>query len=103
MSYTVAQTSEDAAEPATVVASSGSNMRHIKLPDFWPQAPLLWSHKPSVALHLMASRMNFPATAWRWGALSHDSLQRVADIIEKPPQVIKHRLLGVIIDYLWTE
>ncbi len=103
MPYTVAQTSEDVAETATVMASSGSSG-----PVSGRRYLCCGFHELSAALHLMASRMNFPATAWRWGALSHDSRQHVADIIEKPPQenlyvVIKHRLLGAISDYLWTE
>jgi hypothetical protein len=91
--------------PAAVGATAAQmdNLRHIKLSDFWPQEPQL-----RFAAHGVADE--FTRYCLVVGALPHDSLRCVADIVESPPQenpytIIKQWLLGahLMTDYQRVE
>jgi hypothetical protein len=74
-------------------------MHHIKLSDFWPHAPQLWFSQTECRFAAHGIANEFAHYCFVVGALPHDSLRRVADIVETPPQdtpytTIKHRLLG---------
>ncbi len=77
----------------------GNDMRHIKLSDFWPHAPQLWFSQTECRFAAHGIANEFARYCLVMGALPHDSLRRVADIVETPPQdtpytTIKQRLLG---------
>jgi hypothetical protein len=77
----------------------GNDMRHIKLSDFWPHAPQLWFSQTECRFAAHGIINEFARYCLVVGALPHDSLRRVADIVETPPQdtpytTIKQRLLG---------
>jgi hypothetical protein len=79
--------------------SGGPDMRHIKLSDFWPHAPQLWFSQTECRFAAHGIVNEFARYCLVVGALPHDSLRRVADIVETPPQdtpysTIKQRLLG---------
>ena len=75
------------------------DLRHIKLSDFWPHAPQLWFSQTECRFAAHGVTSEFARYCLVVGALQHESLRRVADIVETPPQdqpytVIKQRLLG---------
>ncbi len=86
------------------------NLRHIKLSDFWPQAPQLWFSQTECRFTAHGVVDEFARYCLVVGALPHDSLRRVADIVESPPPenpytIIKQRLLGahLMTDYQRAE
>jgi hypothetical protein len=101
-----------AAEPAQAAAGAArmDNLRHIKLSDFWPQAPQLWFSQTECRFVAHGVVDEFARYCLVVGALPHDSLRWVADIVESPPPenpytVIKQRLLGahLMTDYQRAE
>jgi hypothetical protein len=87
---------------ATMGGGSGGNvMRHIKLSDLWPHAPQLSFSQTECRFAAHGISSEFSRYCLVVGALPPDSLRRVADIVETPPQdtpysTIKQRLLGFI-------
>jgi hypothetical protein len=84
---------------AAAVADTGNNLRHVKLSNFWPQAPQLWFSQTECRFAAHGVTSEFTRYCLVVGALPHDTLRRVADIVETPPPanpytVIKQRLLG---------
>jgi hypothetical protein len=103
------QAAADLAQAAAGAARM-DNLRHIKLSDFWPQAPQLWFSQTECRLVAHGVVDEFARYCLVVGALPHDSLRRVADIVESPPPenpytVIKQRLLGahLMTDYQRAE
>jgi hypothetical protein len=102
-----------AAEPAQAAAAGAGrldNLHHIKLSDFWPQAPQLWFSQTECRFTAHGVVDEFARYCLVVGALPHDSLRRVADIVESPPPenpytIIKQRLLGahLMTDYQRAE
>jgi hypothetical protein len=92
----------DPVEPVQAVAGAVrmDNLRHIKLLDIWPQAPQLWFSQTECRFAAHGVADEFARYCLAVGVLPHNSLWRVADIMESPPQenpytIIKQPLLGV--------
>jgi hypothetical protein len=80
-----AEAAQDAAVAAAAVAAPTDNLRHIKLLDFWPQAPQLWFSQTECRFATHGVLSEFSRYCLVVGVLPHDSLRRVADIVETPP------------------
>ncbi len=86
-------------EAAPLGGGGGTDMRHIKLSNFWPHAPQLWFLQTECRFTAHGIVNEFARYCLVVGALPHDSLRRVADIVETLPQdtpysTIKQQLLG---------
>jgi hypothetical protein len=86
-------------EAAPLGGGGGTDMRHIKLSDFWPHASQLWFLQTECRFAAHRIINEFARYCLVVGALPHNSLRRVADIFETPLQetpysTIKQRLLG---------
>jgi hypothetical protein len=108
----MAEPVQAAAEPVQAVAGAArmDNLRHIKLSDFWLQAPQLWFSQTECRFTAHGVVEEFARYCLVVGTLPHDSLRRVADIVESPPPenpytIIKQRLLGahLMTDYQRAE
>ncbi len=97
----------DPVEPVQAVAGAArmDNLRHIKLSDFWPQAAQLWFSQTECRFAAHGVANESAQYCLVVGALPHDSLRRVADIVESPLQgnpytVIKQHFGGAPDDRL---
>jgi hypothetical protein len=95
----------DPVEPVQAVAGAVrmDNLRHIKLSDVWPQAPQLWFSQTECRFAAHGVADEFARYCLVVGVLPHDSLWRVADIVESPPQenpytIIKQAAFGGALD-----
>jgi hypothetical protein len=78
-----------------VVVGGGS----VRLPPFWPHAPQLWFSQAECLFTVNNVSDQFHRYCLVVASLQHDSLRRVADIVEAPPAIvaydtIKQRLLA---------
>jgi hypothetical protein len=73
-------------ETAAATSSGGNNLRHIKLSDFSPHAPQLWFAKTECCFAAHNISNEFSRYCLLIGALPHDSLELMADIVGTPPQ-----------------
>jgi hypothetical protein len=71
----------------------------VKLPPFWPHSPALWFSQAECLFTVRQLTDEFQRYCHVVGALPHESLRLVADLVEAPPQenmytAIKGRLLA---------
>jgi hypothetical protein len=81
--------------PVVAVGGGGS----VRLPPFWPHAPQLWFSQAECLFTVHNVSDQFHRYCLVVASLQHDSLRRVADIVEAPPageayNTIKQRLLA---------
>ena len=86
---------EQQLQPAVDLAVQGYvNRRNIKLPEFWPNNPVLWFSRAEfnfeVAGGVVESRQKFIYVA---NALPYDTLTLVSDLVTAPPQEDPYRAL----------
>jgi hypothetical protein len=82
-----------------VVAVGGGSGGSLRLPPFWPHALQLWFSQAECLFTVNNVSDQFYRYCLVVASLQHDSLRRVADIVEAPPagvayDTIKQRLLA---------
>jgi hypothetical protein len=78
---------------------AGGQPVSVKLPPFWPHSPALWFSQAECLFTVRQLTDEFQRYCHVVGALPHESLRLVADLVEAPPQenmytAIKGRLLA---------
>ena len=87
--------------PAFVAGGNNNNggVGSVKLAPFWPQAPALWFSQAECLFTVKNITDEHTRYCFVVGALQHESLRLVADIVESPPPlqpytVLKDRLMA---------